>query len=216
MALDPAREKNLDHLPVVGALAQAERVARELLRDRAGALPDAPRAPVLRRRAQHPVVVHAVMLEKARVLRRHQRLHQFIGQIAQRHRVPVFKKDAPDHRARPVEDRARRLHLLEFFQVELRRLFLELGLDRQKINEPRDHSQHENRQRGEEPRTAVKSGTGWLVVIPHDSKSGGLCFTLCEPATWKTDGESAILRIHLLRLHEGCLLRHYGTLQRQR
>ena len=117
--LDAQGERHLQQLAPVGPLFEIERIARQLLRDRARSLADASRGPVRLRRAQNAEIIHPVVLPETLVFCSNDCFDQQRRHFVIRHRRAVLDEYLPHQPALAVVDQRSRLHPLEASQVVL-------------------------------------------------------------------------------------------------
>ena len=153
--LDSARQKNFEQLAVECSFLERKTVARELLRDRARALPDVAGREIFQGRTGDPEQIVAAMLIKFRVFRRHDRVDQIAWQLVVRHRLPIFDVDLAEDFPISIENYAGRFHLLEFAQVERRGLAFEMRGQDRKVNREAADQNRNNGGRDVELRPAV-------------------------------------------------------------
>ena len=150
--LDPAREKNLQQLAPEGALLERKGIARELLRDRARTLPHPACGQILQRRAHDPEKIIAAVLVKFRVLHRHDCVDEIARQLVVGYGLAILHVDLAHDLVVPIQDHARRFHLVELGQVVVLRLPAQIRGQNEKINRARDQERRARRERHIKPR----------------------------------------------------------------
>ena len=104
LLLDPAREDDLTHLALVGALRSEQQALDHLLGDRAGALGDAAFAEVGDRGPQDRGVVDSLVLEEGSVLGGDESELDVAGNLVDRHEPTLFCVELSDQPSFSVED----------------------------------------------------------------------------------------------------------------
>ena len=131
---DAFGEKNLQQLPAVCSFLERETIARQLLRDGAGALADMAGRQIFECCTNNAEQIVAVMLVKLRVFNCDHGVDQIRSQLLVRHCLAVLDVDLPKDLPVTVENHTGRFHLLEVAQVERVGLRLEIDDDAGKEN----------------------------------------------------------------------------------
>ncbi len=155
MVLDPAGDKHLEQLAAKRLALEIETVARQLLGDRARALPHVTGGGVLERGAHNAEQVVAMMLVKLVVLYRDDRVHEVGGQLIVGDGLPILDVDLAEDFVVPIDNHAGRFHLLEMREIEAGGLLFERGRDREEGQQGGDHDDDPDDQWEEKPRTRV-------------------------------------------------------------
>ena len=101
---EPEREHRLAHLALERARRRQTHGSRELLRDRAAALDDSPRAEVAQRRADDADRVEAVMRIEAPILDREERVDHVRRHLVERDVDPLLGEEGKGRLALAIED----------------------------------------------------------------------------------------------------------------
>ena len=153
--LDTVREGDLEKLAAVGAFLEVERIAGQLLGDRAGPLTDPARGPVGHGGAGNAHVVHPVMRPEPLVLRGHHRVDQHLGKFVIRNGVAVLDEKLAHRLALAVVDQRGGLHPLETVEVELLGHLGEFRAHQQEKNGP-DGRAGQGQQKRSQPEPAPR------------------------------------------------------------
>ena len=153
--LDPSGQKNLEQLAAERSFLERKTVARQLLRNCAGALAHMAGREIFQRGADDPEQIVAVMLIKFCVLDGDDRVDEIGRQLVVRHCLAVLDVDLAKDFAVAIENHAGRFHLFELAQVERSGLRFEIGNKTGNVN-CYDDGQHRNDANGNvKPRSEI-------------------------------------------------------------
>ena len=125
MLFDSAGEKNLEQLAAEGSFLERKTIARQLLGDRAAALPHVTGGEILQR-SPHDAreIVTAVLIEFV-VFHRDDGIDQIARDLVVGNRLSILDIDLAEDFVVPIEDDAGRFHLFELREIESRGLSVE-------------------------------------------------------------------------------------------
>jgi hypothetical protein len=132
--LDPAGEKNFQQLAPERFFLERKTVPRQLLSDRAGALPDMAGGEILQRRPDDAGKVVAAVLVELVVFHGDDGVHEIARQLVVRDRLPVLDVDLAEDFVVAIQDDAGGFHLFELREIERLGFFAERGGDVPEIN----------------------------------------------------------------------------------
>ena len=159
-------------------MLERKTVARQLLRNRAPALPHVTGSQIFQRCADDSEEIVAAMLIKFCILNRHDRIHEVAGQLIVRHSLAVFDIDLAEDFSISIENHARRFHLFELAQIKRCRLAVEIGGENGNINRQENYEHRHDAKRNVELRPGIPGRPNAIARRRHEvcdwhSKSAG-------------------------------------------
>ena len=134
MLLDSACQKNFQQLAAKCFLLERKTVARQLLRNRASALPHVTGSQIFQRCPDDSEEIVAAMPIKFCILNRHNCVDEVAGELLVRHCFAILHVDLAEDLAVAIENHTRRFHLFEFVQIERRCLAVEIRGENGNVN----------------------------------------------------------------------------------
>ena len=213
LLLDAVSQRHLEQLAAVSPFLEVERIARQLLRHRARALPDAARRPVGLRRTQHAHEINPLVFPKTLILRGHHSLHQGLRDLLVVDRIAVLDENFSHQLPLAIVNLRGRLHARHAVEIELARHFRELSPHRKnhhRGDQTRRHQQEQRQQKQPPPPPALLARRR-IAFLP------GIIFARHKscifPHPERAGNANAIPsgRFWTCTLHHGTLLATHGT-----